>query len=78
VVAGPANGGYAGFDEAIPAMATKSCRTFTPDPKAVAVYERLYRLYRRIHDAFGIQGHQGNLGDVMKELLAIRDEARSH
>jgi L-ribulokinase len=78
VVAGAAGGGYDSFDQAIPAMSTKPCRTFTPDPRSVAVYERLYRLYRRIHDAFGIAGGQSSLGDVMKQLLAIRDEARAH
>ena len=28
-------------------------RTFTPDPAAVGVYNKLYQLYRRLHDSFG-------------------------
>jgi L-ribulokinase len=78
VVAGGAGaaGGHADFDKAIGAMATKSCRTFTPDPAAAATYQRLFGLYRRLHDAFGLAGHTDALGDVMKELLTIRDEAR--
>jgi L-ribulokinase len=76
VVAGPGNGGYANFDGAIEKMATKSCRTYTPNPASVAVYNRLFALYKRLHDAFGIPNRQDSLGDVMKELLAIRDEAR--
>jgi L-ribulokinase len=76
VVAGPANGGYANFDQAIEKMATKSCRTYTPNPASAAVYNRLFKLYRRLHDAFGLPKHQDSLGDVMKELLTIRDEAR--
>jgi L-ribulokinase len=76
VVAGKAAGGYGDFSSAIGVMATRSERTFTPEPEAAAVYDRLYRLYRRLHDAFGIAGHQDSLGDVMKELLTIRDVAR--
>lgn len=76
VVAGKAAGGYGDFNSAIGVMATKSERTFTPQPQAAEVYDRLYKLYRRLHDAFGIAGHQDSLGDVMKELLTIRDEAR--
>ncbi|HVS72835.1 MAG TPA: ribulokinase [Phycisphaerae bacterium] len=78
VAAGTAVGGYRDFGTAIGAMATKSERTFTPEPAAAAVYDRLYKLYRRLHDAFGVAGHQDSLGDVMKELLNIRDEARKH
>jgi hypothetical protein len=44
----------------------------------VAVYERLHRLYRRLHDAFGVAGHQADLSDVMKELLSIRDRELAH
>jgi L-ribulokinase len=76
VVAGKAAGGYGDFNTAIGVMATRSERTFTPEPEGAAVYDRLYRLYRRLHDAFGIAGHQASLGDVMKELLTIRDLAR--
>lgn len=76
VVAGVNAGGYAHFDDALAKMATPIQRTYTPEPDAVAVYEKLFRLYRRLHDSFGIAGHQDFLGDVMKELLAIRDAAR--
>ena len=40
------------------------------------VYDRLYALYKQLHDAFGVAGTTGDLSRVMKELLAIRDEAR--
>ena len=39
-------------------------------------YDRLFKLYRRLHDAFGVAGHVEALGDVMKELLIIRDAAK--
>ncbi|HUO09267.1 MAG TPA: ribulokinase [Phycisphaerae bacterium] len=76
VVAGSAAGGYEDFGRAISAMVPASVQTFTPEPEATAVYERLYVVYRRLHDAFGVQGTQQSLADVMKELLAIRDQAR--
>ncbi|HTQ37607.1 MAG TPA: ribulokinase [Pirellulales bacterium] len=76
VVAGKKAGGFDHFAEAITAMASPADRTFTPQPEAVAVYNKLYRLYRRLHDSFGVSGHSDALGDMMKELLAIRDAAK--
>ena len=58
------------------AMTSLDPRVFQPDPESRRVYDRLYTLYRRLHDAFGIKGSQGDLFDVMKELLQIRDEVR--
>jgi L-ribulokinase len=76
VVAGKKAGGFDNFADAIAAMASPADRTFTPNPAAVAVYNKLYRLYRRLHDAFGVANHPDALGDVMKELLTIRDAAK--
>jgi L-ribulokinase len=78
VVAGKKAGGFDDFAEAIKAMASPADRTFTPDPAAVAVYNQLYQLYRRLHDSFGTAAHSEALGDVMKKLLEIRDSARGH
>lgn len=78
VVAGKTAGGHQNFADAIAAMASPADRTFTPDPAAVQVYEQLYAIYRRLHDAFGTPNHADALGDVMKRLLAIRDAARKH
>ena len=52
-------------------------RVFQPNPAAHAVYKELYSLYRKLHDAFGTQQATGNLYDVMKQLIAIRNRARS-
>jgi L-ribulokinase len=49
---------------------------FKPIPENRKVYERLFALYRRVHDAFGVQNGGGDLYSVMKELLEIRSEAR--
>jgi L-ribulokinase len=77
VVAGKERGGHATFEEAIAAMTAVQEKVFTPAAASAAVYERLYRLYRQVHDAFGVKGHRADLSGVMKELLDIRDRARA-
>ncbi|MBI4657507.1 MAG: ribulokinase [Verrucomicrobia bacterium] len=52
-------------------------QVFKPDPEAHAVYRELSGLYKGLHDAFGTKDWSGNLYDVMKELLEIRNHARS-
>ncbi len=57
---------------------TKST-VYRPRKAAVAVYRELYRLYAQLHDAFSGAGGQQNAGElqnVMKDLIALRDEAR--
>lgn len=49
---------------------------YKPNQKAHAVYKQLYALYKQLHDAFGTKQWNGNLHNVMKELIAIRDAAR--
>ena len=77
VAAGVAAGGHADFDAAADAMTRVDDRVYTPIPENAAVYDRLFGLYRRLHDSFGVRGHQESLFDVMKELLALRDAARA-
>jgi len=76
VVAGKQAGGYDSFAEAQTAMTGLKPRVFQPNPKAHEVYQPLYRLYRKLHDAFGTQQWEGNLYGVMKELIDIRNRAR--
>jgi len=77
VVAGQPAGGYANYADAQKAMTGLKPRVFQPNPGAHAVYKELYSLYRKLHDAFGTQQATGNLYDVMKQLIAIRNRARS-
>ena len=49
---------------------------YKPNAKAHAVYKKLYALYKELHDAFGTQEWNGNLYDVMKELIEIRSQIR--
>jgi L-ribulokinase len=76
VVAGKAAGGYANYADAQKAMTGLKSRVFQPNPAAHAVYKELYSFYRKLHDAFGTQQAAGNLYDVMKQLIEIRNRAR--
>ncbi|MFA6962247.1 MAG: ribulokinase [Opitutaceae bacterium] len=48
---------------------------FKPRPAEARVYEQLYALYRKLHDAFGGVGGAVDLSGVMKELIAIKSAA---
>jgi L-ribulokinase len=76
VVAGPEAGGHADFADAVEAMGGTADVRYEPDRQAADVYDRLYALYRRLHDDFGAGEGAAGRADVMKELLAIRDEVR--
>ncbi|MGL6197189.1 MAG: FGGY-family carbohydrate kinase, partial [Thermoguttaceae bacterium] len=76
-----AGGVYKKTEEAQKFMTGTSEIVYKPNKKAVAVYEKLYALYRQLHDSFGNVNakHPVNMGNVMKELIAIRDKAvKSH
>lgn len=76
VAAGPDAGGHPDFDTGTAAMTGTKDTVFEPIPEHRAVYDRLYRLYRRLHDAFGVEGTEDDLYDVMKALIDLRDEVR--
>ncbi len=76
VVAGKDNGGYDNFADAASAMTSVQDTKYTPDPDRVATYDRLYALYKQLHDAFGTKDYTASLANVMKDLLQLREEAR--
>ena len=69
-------GAYPNCEAAQRNMTGLKPRVFKPDPAAHAVYRELYALYRKLHDAFGTQEWNGNLYDVLKQLIAIRSRVR--
>jgi L-ribulokinase len=77
VVAGPDAGGHADFGAGAAAMTAVRATRYEPDPQAHAVYDRLFALYKRMHDVYGIEGRADSLYDLMKEVQNIRDEVRS-
>ena len=71
-----AAGAYTSFADATAEMTSLQPRTFTPDPERRARFDCLYVLYKKVHDAFGVKGGGGDLYDVMKQLLTLREEVR--
>ncbi len=75
VVAGKKAGGYDNVPEAQAAMCGVRKKTFRPLAANQRVYQKLYALYKQLHDAFGLQSYSGHMANVMKELLNMKDEA---
>ncbi len=76
VTAGSAAGGYDDWIEAQDRMTALDQKRFAPDPRAQAVYNDLYAIYRELHDGFGgVSGSAPAFGSLMKRLLAIREQA---
>ena len=73
VLAGPEKGGYADFSTAQKAMTALKPVQYNPVPENQKVYEQLFSIYRKLHDAFGGVNRQADLADVMKELIKIRE-----
>ncbi|MCL5096903.1 MAG: ribulokinase [Candidatus Omnitrophica bacterium] len=76
VVAGKKAGGYGDYASAQKAMTGLKPRAYRPNPKNHEIYRELYALYRKLHDAFGTSSWNGNLHDVMKQLLVVRNRVR--
>lgn len=70
----------AGIFPSIEAAQRQLClpfRTYEPAPVAVARYERLYRLYRKLYFALGARNAAPvALGEILPELRSIAEEAR--
>ena len=70
-------GAYAKTEQAQAAMSGLNRKVYEPRAEATEVYGRLYRLYMKLHDAFGMPGGgEAGVGEVMKQLIALRDEVR--
>ena len=70
-------GVYPSVEEARDAMTGTKPVVYEPEPVAAAAYARLFKLYTDLHDAFGVSRWHGSLAHAMKELIEIRQEARS-
>ncbi len=76
VAAGETAGGY-------PSVASAQTRMvgigteYHPVESNHQTYRRLYALYRQLHDAFGTAQWSGQMHNLMKQLLDIRDAVRS-
>jgi L-ribulokinase len=70
----------AGVFQSIEEAQEKLClpyKTFVPEPGAVAVYERLFALYRKVYFSLGErEAPASRLGDVLPELRRIAADTR--
>jgi L-ribulokinase len=65
-------------EEAQKAMCPKH-KSYLPDPKAAALYEELYRLYRQVYFAFGdASAKPVSLANIMKTLREVAAKARQN
>jgi len=69
-------GAHRDFPSAQKAMTSVKARSYRPIPANRKAYDRLYRLYQKLHDAFGGLDRAADLSGVMKELLEIKRAAR--
>ncbi len=74
VAAGKESGGYAGFEEAQANMTSVKPVEYTADDRNKAIYDRLYGMYRTLHDGFGGVAASSDLSRIMPELISLRTE----
>ena len=77
VAAAVVAGIYPDYKQATASMTRLKEIVYKPRPEAHEVYSKLYGLYLKVHDAFGGVTDRADLGNVMKDLLAIKVEART-
>jgi L-ribulokinase len=71
-----AAGAFNNIEEAQAKVCRIRERVYQPIPDHVAVYAELFALYRQLHDGFGTAAWNGNMANVMKALIAIRERQR--
>jgi len=76
VAAGNKGGGHETFAAAQAAMGGVKRTVYRPNIAQHKIYLELYAFYRQLHDAFGTRDWNGNLFNVMKDLLALKDRQR--
>lgn len=69
-------GAHKTFAAAQEAMTSIQPKQYQPDSANRQVYERLYKLYRQLHDSLGGVNKAADLSRVMKDLLEIKHAQR--
>jgi len=75
IAAAVVSGAHADFPTAQRAMVSLEKTAYRPRSHSRKVYDRLYALYRQIHDSFGGLTRSADLSHVMKELIEIKQSA---
>jgi len=68
-------GAHKNFPAAQKAMTSIKPIQYKPIPARRKTYEKIYRIYLQVHDAFGGVNKAADLSRVMKDLLAIKQAA---
>ncbi|MDR2430367.1 MAG: ribulokinase [Puniceicoccales bacterium] len=68
-------GAHRDFKAAQVAMTGLKPGAYMPVEENRVIYDRLYALYKQLHDAFGGVARAASLGHVMKELLELKRQA---
>ncbi|MDR0611700.1 MAG: ribulokinase [Planctomycetaceae bacterium] len=71
-----AGGYYKNVETAQQKMTGVKEKIYVPNSHAVAIYQRLYKLYHDLHDTLGRRENPNSLYHVMKELIDIRENVR--
>ena len=45
---------------------------YTPDPRNNTIYNKLFKIYKAMHDDFGVAGSNVGMSSIMKDLLEIK------
>ncbi len=77
IAAAVVGGAHRDFAQAQAAMCGIKETMFKPIAAHHKVYKQLYKLYRRLHDGFGIPGKLLGMGGIMKDLLTIKEKANA-
>jgi L-ribulokinase len=75
IAAAVACGAYPSFEAAQAVMTGVKAISYQPNPASRATYNRLYQLYKTLHDAFGTQQNPP-VSSVMQDLLEIQKDVR--
>jgi L-ribulokinase len=76
ISAAVAAGAHRDFPSAQRAMVRLGKAVYRPDARRRRTYDRLFALYRELHDGFGGQDRAADFSGLMKELLNIQAAAR--
>ncbi|MBN1361228.1 MAG: ribulokinase [Sedimentisphaerales bacterium] len=77
VAAAVVGGAHPSFSKAQAAMCGIKETTFKPIAASHKVYQQLYKLYKQLHDGFGLKDKSMAMGNVMKDLLTIKEKANA-
>jgi L-ribulokinase len=70
-------GAHKDFASAQKAMVKIKAKAYTPNATAKKTYDRLFAIYRELHDAFGGVNRKSDLSRVMKDLLKLKSASKT-